>query len=97
MAGSANALTFVANSSNTSGGSKLSGSTTLEVSTVSNTEFLFQITNPTDTWTGAASLLDFAFNGNIIGATGTITASKPVPAAKRGPTRLAGKIPADVT
>jgi hypothetical protein len=84
MTGSANALTYVANSSNTSGSFQLSGSTTLEVSTVSNTEFVFQITNPTDTWTGAATLLSFAFNGNIIGTTGTITASETSPGSQPG-------------
>ncbi len=89
MAGSASATTFIANSSNTSGGSKLSGSTTLEVSTVSNTEFTFDITNPTAGWSGAVGLGAFAFNTNSIGTSGTITASETSPGSQAG-TFMAG-------
>jgi len=82
VAGNANALTFVSNSSNSGG--LLQGSTVLTVNTLSNTEFTFDIKNATDTWTGATGLLAFAFNTNIIGTTGTLSATETSPTSATG-------------
>ncbi len=84
MAGSANALTYVATSSNTPASAGLMGSTTLIVSTVSNTEFMFEIKNPLDTWGGATNLGAFAFNGNILGTSGTLSSTETSPGSGTG-------------
>jgi hypothetical protein len=84
MAGNANALTFVATASNTSGSSQLSGNTKLIVSTIGTNEFTFSVLNATDTWTGATSLGAFAFNGNIVGTVGTLTAKETFPGSGTG-------------
>jgi hypothetical protein len=82
MAGSANALSYVANSSNSGG--LLTGTTTLEVTTVGNNEFQFDITHATDTWTGATGLKAFTFNNNILGTAGTLSATETFPATATG-------------
>jgi len=83
MAGSASATTYIANSTNSGG--LLTGSTTLTVNTLSNTEFTLEITNPTSTtWAGASKLVAFAFNGNILGTAGTLSSTETLPGSGTG-------------
>jgi len=75
LASSASALTIYSTNFN---------GTQLTVAAISDTQFLFDIKNPTAGWAGATSLGSFAFNTNIIGTAGTLAGSEVFPAVEAG-------------